>query len=69
VRFERDTRRPGHRAADHEGDHDRAARSPILHALEVAVRAAAAGRLELPAEAVLRSVVEATVALPDAEAA
>ena len=45
--------------------------SAILHALEeVAARAAAAGRLEPPGgEAVLRSVVEATVALFDAEAA
>jgi GAF domain-containing protein len=45
--------------------------SVILHALEeVAARAAAAGRLEPPGgEAVLRSVVEATVALFDAEAA
>jgi GAF domain-containing protein len=45
--------------------------SMILHALEeVAARAAAAGRLEPPGvEAVLRSVVEATVALFDAEAA
>lgn len=45
--------------------------SVILHALEeVAVRAAVAGRLEPPGgEAVLRSVVEATVALFDAEAA
>jgi GAF domain-containing protein len=43
----------------------------FLHALEeVAARAAAAGRLEPPGgEAVLRSVVEATVALFDAEAA
>jgi GAF domain-containing protein len=43
----------------------------ILQALEgVALRAAAAGRLEPPGgEAVLRSVVEATVALFDAEAA
>ena len=43
----------------------------ILHALEeVALRAAAAGRLEPPrGEAVLRSVVDATVALFDAEAA
>lgn len=43
----------------------------ILHALEeVAARAAAAGRLEPSGgEAVLRSVVEATVALFDAEAA
>jgi GAF domain-containing protein len=45
--------------------------SVILNALEeVAARAAAAGRLEPPGgEAVLRSVVEATVALFDAEAA
>jgi GAF domain-containing protein len=45
--------------------------SVMLHALgEVAARAAAAGRLEPPGgEAVLRSVVEATVALFDAEAA
>jgi len=43
----------------------------ILHALEeVALRAAAAGRLEPPrGEAVLRSVVDSTVALFDAEAA
>jgi GAF domain-containing protein len=43
----------------------------VLHAMEeVAARAAAAGRLEPPAgEAVLRSVVEATVALFDSEAA
>jgi GAF domain-containing protein len=45
--------------------------SVVLHALEeVAARAAVAGRLEPPGgEAVLRSVVEATVALFDAEAA
>ena len=73
IRFERDTLVvPDRRTAHHGGTTMSEPReSAILQALEeVAARAAAAGRLEPPGgEAVLRSVVEATVALFDAEAA